>query len=90
MSEYRPPSYKEMRLSSPVLDFLIEYTKEFLCRSKAELDRYRALLREYQEHVPELNPQEDRYMKELHESIGQAEQLVYEVEQLKKEVYAKG
>jgi hypothetical protein len=86
MREYRPSSYKGAHLPGLAIDIFIECTKDFLRESKAKLDKYTELLRECQEHVPELNPQEDRYMRELRESLAHAEQLVYEVEQLRKEV----
>jgi hypothetical protein len=85
MSNYRPSSYKEAHLPQSALDLLIDYTKDFLRERKAELDRYQELLREYQEHFPELAPQEDRYLQELRDTISQAEQLVSEVEQLRKD-----
>ena len=85
MSTYRPSSYKEPRLSPSALDLLIDNTKDFLRERKAELDRYQELLREYQEHFPELAPQENRYLQELCDTISQAEQLVSEVEQLCKD-----
>jgi len=85
MSTYRPSSYKEPRLSPSAIDLLIDDTKDFLRERKAELDHYQALLDECQEHVPELAPQEDRYLQELRDTISQAEQLVSEVEQLCKD-----
>jgi hypothetical protein len=86
MRDYRPSSYKGASLPSSAIDFLIELTKDFMGDSKAKLNEYTALLREYQEDLAELNPQEDQYMRDLRESLHQAEQLVYEVEQLRKEV----
>jgi hypothetical protein len=85
MSTYKPSSYKEPRLSPAAIDLLIDYTKDFLREGKAELDRYQELLHECQQHVPELVPQEDRYLHELRDTISQAEQLVSEVEQLRKD-----
>src|SRR6266511_1541777 len=85
MSYSRPSSYKKAHLPQSALDLLIDNTKDFLHERKAELDRYQEQLREYQEHIPELAPQEDRYLQELRDTISQAEQLVSEVEQLCKD-----
>jgi hypothetical protein len=85
MDYFRPSSYKEAHLPQSALDLLIEYTKDFLRERRAKLDSYQELLRECQEHFPELAPREDRYLQELRDTISQAEQLVSEVEQLRKD-----